>query len=330
MIDLAEYGVEVFIGLVFLTVFLLSQVLILPTFGTDRKQRKKLQHRFDKLLVNRKDTHQQLVKDKYLDRLNPLARFIESKPLMMDLKLYLEQAGINIPAYRFILWDLLFGIAVLLGFYIFKPSLFNFVVVIVILPISLYLPFFWVQKKRTKNLNTFEEQLPEALEMMARSLRTGYPFNECLKIISEEMPDPVAKEFGLVFDEINYGRDLEIALALMMERVPSLSLNAMSTSVLIQKETGGNMAEILLKISSVLRGRFKLQRKVKTLSAEGVFTAWVLCLMPFFMYLMLSFINESHFDALYKNPNGIMLFYLIGVLEVIAIFWMRKIIHIDV
>lgn len=327
---MAEYGVQAFLVLVFLTVFLLSQVLILPTFGTDNKQRKKLQHRFDKLLINRKDTHQQLVKEKYLDRLSPWARFIESKPLMMDLKLYLEQADIDIPAYRFILWDLLFSLAVLLSVYLLKPSVFNFVLVVVVFPISLYLPFFWVQKKRNKNLNTFEEQLPEALEMMARSLRTGYPFNECLKIVSEEMPDPVGKEFGLVFDEINYGRDLEIALALMMERVPSLSLNAMSTSVLIQKETGGNMAEILLKISSVLRGRFKLQRKVKTLSAEGILTAWVLCLMPFFMYMMLSFINPNHFEALYKHPNGIMLFYGIGVLEVIAIFWMRKIIHIDV
>lgn len=324
---MADYVVELFIGFVFLTVFILSQVLILPTFGTDSKQRKKLQHRYDKLLLNKKDTHQQLVKKKYLDQLTPFARFLESRPSMMALKLYLEQAGIDLPAYRFVLYDILFAAAVA---FIIWQQFNSLITIVVLLPISLYIPFFWAGKKRNKNLNIFEEQLPEALEMMARSLRTGYPFNECLRIVAEEMPEPICKEFGLVFDEINYGRDLEMALALMMERVPSLSLSAMSTSVLIQKETGGNMSEILLKISEVLRGRFKLQRKVKTLSAEGIFTAWVLCLMPFFMFMMLNFIDPNHFTVLYKHPHGIWLFYVIGILEIIAIFWMRKIVNIDV
>jgi tight adherence protein B len=165
--------------------------------------------------------------------------------------------------------------------------------------------------------------------MIARSVRTGYPFSESIKVVSEEMMEPISREFGLLFEEINYGRDLEIAFALMLERVPSLSLSAMATSILIQKETGGNLAEILLKISSVLRGRFKLQRRVKTLSAEGIFAAWVLCLMPFVMFVMFNFINPDHFKALYEHPNGMRLFYAIGVLEVIAIFWMRKIVNID-
>lgn len=316
-----------FLGLVFLTVFLLSQVLILPTFGTDNKQRKKLQHRFDNLLLDRNDTHQQLIKKKYLDQLTPIARFFESMPVMARLKLYLEQAGITMPAYRFMLIDLLFSVVIS---FIAWQKFHDFLSIIILLPMSLYLPFFWLQKQRTKNLDTFEEQLPEALEMMARSLRTGYPFSECLRIVADEMPDPISREFGLVFEEVNYGRDLEAALALMMERVPCLSLSAMSTSILIQKDTGGNMAEILLKISEVLRGRFKLQRKVKTLSAEGIFSAWVLCLMPFFMFMMLSFINPDHFKVLFEHPNGIWLFYVIAVLEIIAIFWMRKIVNIDV
>lgn len=316
-----------FLGSVFLTVFLLSQVLILPTFGTNNKQRQKLQHRFDNLLLDRDNTHQQLLKKKYLDQLSAPARLLESLSLMMSLKLYMEQAGMSTPAYRFILLDVLASTVISVIAWLYFH---DYIAVLIALPIAFYLPFFWLQKKRTDNLNTFEEQLPEALEMMARSLRTGYPFSECLKIVSEEMPDPIGREFGLVFEEVNYGRDLEAALALMMERVPSLSLSAMSTSVLIQKETGGNMAEILLKISEVLRGRFKLQRKVKTLSAEGIFSAWVLCLMPFFMFMMLTFINPEHFKVLFEHPSGMMLFYVIAVLEIIAIFWMRKIVNIDV
>lgn len=322
-----ENVLMLFLGCVFLTVFLLSQVLILPTFGTESAQRKKLKHRFDKLLLDRGEAQQQLIKKKHLEKLSPFARWLESKKLMMALKLFLEQAGkTEVPAYKFLFWNLVISSAA--GFLVWKyfhnPLTASAAVVSVF-----YLVFFWLQKKRNKNLEKFEEQLPEALEMIARSVRTGYPFSESLKVVSEEMTEPISREFGLLFEEINYGRDLEIAFALMIERVPSLSLSAMATSILIQKETGGNLAEILLKISSVLRGRFKLQRRVKTLSAEGIFAAWVLCLVPFVLFGLLTLINPDHFKTLYEHPNGMMLFYAIGILEVIAIFWMRKIVNID-
>ncbi len=316
-----------FIGSVFVTVFLLSQLLIMPTFGTNKAQRKKLKNRFDELLFNRDESHQQLAKEKYLDQLNPAARWVERLPPMANLKFALEQGGSATPAYKFLLWVLLF---IVVATFLAWKSFHEFPVTLGTLAIATYLPFFWLQKKRSKNLDKFEEQLPEALEMMARSMRTGYPFNDCLKIVAEEMPDPVGREFGLLFDEINFGRNLEIALALMLERVPSLSLNAMATSVLIQKETGGNMSEILLKISAVLRGRFKLQRRVKTLAAEGGFSGWVLCLVPFFMFFALNLLDPTHFDALYEHPKGIMMFYVIGMLELVAILWMRAIVRIDV
>ena len=317
----------IFVGLVFLTVFFLSQVLILPTFGTSRVERKKLQHRFDKILHGQDITHQQIVKKKYLQELNGFERFFESMPIMMGLKLYLEQASIQMPAYRFIFC--LLSIGILTG--ITAKNYYDHPIVVVLAFLIIFLvAYLWISKRREKNIDKFDEQLPEALEMIARSLKTGYPFIECLKIVADEMPDPIALEFGRVFEDINFGRDLEIALALMIERVPSLSLNAMATSVLIQKQTGGNMAEILEKISEVLRSRFKLQRRVKTLSAEGVFSAWVIALVPFFMYFGLTLINPNHFDALYEHPKGIYLFYVIAVLEIIAVFWMRKIIHIDI
>jgi len=195
---------------------------------------------------------------------------------------------------------------------------------------SLVVPIIWLKKQKTKYLDEFEEQLPEALEMMARTLRTGYPFIQTLKIIATEMDGAVSKEFGITFEELNYGREVDIAFALMIERVPSMSLSAMATAILIQRETGGNLAEVLLNISGILRERFKLQRKVKTLSAEGVFSAWVLCAIPFVMFMMFNLINPEHFDALYEHPDGYKLFYVIGILEVVAIFWIRKIITIDV
>ncbi|MEE9411429.1 MAG: type II secretion system F family protein [Methylococcales bacterium] len=316
-----------FSGSVFITVFLLSQVLIIPAFGTDKKQRKQLNNRFEKLLLSRDGTHQQILKNQYLDQLNPLTRILESTSVMGKLKLFLEQAGSNIPAYRFLLISLMFCIATT---YIVWLSFFNPTLAVITLAISLYIPYFWLQKKRKSNLDKFEEQLPEALQMFSRCLKTGYPFNESMKIISEEMPDPIGHEFGLVFEEVNFGRNLEMAFALMLERFPSLSLSAMATSILIQKQTGGNMSEILLKIANVLRSRFKLQRKIKTLSAEGVLAAWVLCLMPFLMYLAMTWLNPDYFKTVLEHPKGMMLFYAIGMFEVIAVFWMRIIINIDV
>lgn len=324
---MSDQTLYLFLGSVFFTVFLLSQVLIIPTFGTNKKQIKQLNNRFESLLHNRQDTHQQLLKEQYLDNLNPLARMLESMPFMGKLKFVLEQAGSHMPAYRFVfIVIILCASSTYTVMKIFHEPL----IAIAAFFISIFAPIFWIQKKRNSNLSKFEEQLPEALQMLARCLKTGYPFNQSLKIISEEMPAPVGHEFGLVFDEVNYGRNLEMAFALMLERMPSLSLSAMATSVMIQKESGGNMSEVLLKISDVLRSRFKLQRRVKTLSAEGVFSAWVLCLIPFFMYVMLSWINPEHFKALHEHPQGIWLFYVIGILELIAIFWMRKIIRIDV
>lgn len=316
-----------FMGSVFATVFILSQALILPNLGNSAKQRKRLKHRFDNILNDRSNTHQQLLKQQYLDQLSPVARLIESMPSMAKLKLYLEQAGYSIPAYRFVLISFL--VSSVIAYFVWNHRHAPLVTLGTMI-ICFILPFFWLQKKRKANLNKFDELFPETLDMMARSLRTGFPFIDCIKIVSEEMPEPIRTEFGILFDEINYGRNLQMALALMVERVPSLSLNAMATSVLIQKDTGGDMAEILLKIGKVLRGRFKLQRRVKTLSAEGIFSAWILCLTPFIMFFVLSSMNKDHFNALYQHPDGMQLFYAIGVMQIVAVIWIRKIINIDI
>ena len=164
---------------------------------------------------------------------------------------------------------------------------------------------------------------------MARALRTGYPFIECMKIVSTEMSEPINQEFGLTYEEINYGRDIELAFALMIKRVPSLSLIAMATALLIQRETGGNLSEVLLKISSVLRGRFKLQRRIKTLSAEGLMSAWVMLLLPLALFGLLNLINPEYFDPVYKSNHKMIILSVFLSLELVAAFWIRMIINID-
>jgi len=317
----------IFVGAVFVTAFLMSQVLIMPSMSSSKEDRKRLKLRFEQALSGQGVDRQSIVKVRSLDKQPLFIQKIESLPFMNALSVFIEQGGKTWFAYKFVLFNILFALSV--SFFIWI-TFHHLVWTLVAAIFTLVVPIIWLKKQRTKYLDEFEEQLPEALQMMSRSLRTGYPFIQSLKIVATEMEGPVSKEFGVTYEELNYGREMDVAFALMIDRVPSMSLSAMATAILIQRETGGNLSEVLLNISGVLRARFKLQRTVKTLSAEGVFSAWVLCAIPFLMFLMFNLIDPHHFDALYEHPDGYKLFFVIGALEVIAIFWIRKIITIDI
>ncbi len=315
-----------FVGLVFLTVFLTSQILVLPTLGTSRADSRKLKQRLEGIIQAHGDSETSIIKEKYLNRLGPIERSLERLPGMPGLKTLLEQAGKQQIAYRFALYVLLLsgGTALIVWVYFY-----HLIMTVAAFIVAAILPIVWLKKQKTKRLDKFEEQLPEALQMMARALRTGYPFIECMKIVSTEMSEPISQEFGMTYEEINYGRNIEVAFALMIERVPSLSLIAMATAIIIQRETGGNLSEVLLKISDVLRGRFKLQRRIKTLSAEGMMSAWVMLLLPLALFAVMNLGNPEYFKPVYDSPDRMMYLYVFMGLELIAAFWIRRIITID-
>jgi tight adherence protein B len=315
-----------FVGLVFTTVFLASQILVLPTLGTSRADSLKLKQRLEGIIQAHGDSEASIIKEKYLNQLGPIERSLERFPGIPRLKVLLEQAGNQQIAYRFALYALFLsgGVAAIVWL-----SLHNMIFALAAFIIAAVIPIVWLNKQRAKRLDKFEEQLPEALQMMARALRTGYPFTECMKIVSTEMSEPISQEFGMTYEEINYGRNIEVAFALMIERVPSLSLIAMSTAIIIQRETGGNLAEVLLKISDVLRGRFKLQRRIKTLSAEGMLSAWVLLLLPLALFGLMSLLNPDYFKPVYDSPDRMTYLYIFMGLELSAAFWIRRIITID-
>src|SRR5262249_52058696 len=153
---------------------------------------------------------------------------------------------------------------------------------------------------------------------------------QALKLVSEDMDDPIGHEFDLVFSEINYGGDVRAALLGLLERVPSVSVMAMVTAVLVQKETGGNLAETFERITAVIRGRFKLARRVKTLSAGGRMSAWILALLPPILFSTVPFTSPDYLPVLVNNPVGKNLIAAAVVLGVIGILWIRKIIRIRV
>jgi len=315
-----------FVGLVFTIVFLASQLLVIPAMGTSRADSLKLKQRLEGIIQAHSDSETSIIKEKYLNQLGPIERKLERFPGIPRLKSLLEQAGNQQIAYRFALYVLLVsGVVAGLVWLYLHHVLFTLAAFFV----SAVLPLVWLNKQRAKRLDKFEEQLPEAIQMMARALRTGYPFTECMKIVSTEMNEPISQEFGMTYEEINYGRNIEVAFALMIERVPSLSLIAMTTAVVIQRETGGNLAEVLLKIGDVLRGRFKLQRRIKTLSAEGRLSAWVLLLLPLGMFALLNFANADYFKPVYDSPDRMTYLYIFMGMEISAAFWIKRIITID-
>jgi tight adherence protein B len=192
------------------------------------------------------------------------------------------------------------------------------------------LPTLYLLYRRSQRLNRFETMLPEALDLIGRALRAGHSLPSALQMVGSEMPDPVGEEFRQVFDEINFGISAQDALQNLAKRVPSTDLGFFVVAVLIQRETGGNLAEILANISSIIRERLKLFGKVRALSAEGRFSGIILTVLPFGTGFLLYLIDREFMSLLWTDPTGITFLKVCLVFMVIGGFWMRRIVRIHV
>lgn len=192
------------------------------------------------------------------------------------------------------------------------------------------LPLFVVRRKRKKRMAKFEEQFPEALDFVARALRAGHAFQVSLSMLSQESPDPLRSEFLKVYNEQNLGESLPVVLRHLSERVPLLDVRFFVAAVLMQRETGGNLGEILTRLSSVIRDRFRLKGQVKAVSAHGRITASILTVMPIGTVIILSLIAPGYLPAMAKDPDGKHLIIASIVAQVIGYGIMKKIINIKV
>lgn len=316
------------IGAVFAAVFLLSQAMIVPVFGESRKIRKRLRERLGEI---ERELGQgalgSLLRQKYLRDLQPWERTLESLPFMGGISDMLEQAGYSIRAHRLVLIAIAAAAAGAVIGWAFTHS---WLVVPLVAVAAGAAPFLKVASARTKRIQKIEEQLPEAIDMMKRAMRAGHPFGGAIKLVSEELEAPLGKEFATTFADLNYGNDVRRAMLGFLQRVPSVPVMALVTSVLVQKETGGNLAEILGQISAVVRGRFRLERRVRTLSAEGRLSAWVLALVPLVLFGIISITTPSYLPTLTDSPLGQKLIVFGAVSGVIGVLWIRKIIRIEV
>jgi tight adherence protein B len=256
-----------------------------------------------------------------------IGRLVARLPRTAALELRLQQAGIVMSASRFLYTTVLLMIAVLLVMLVLRQPLgLSFLVALV----SAVVPFLWLARRREKRLRLLDAQLPDAVELIARALRAGHPLAPALQMVGEEMPDPIGSEFGIAFDEINYGVPLNDAMLNLAGRVPAEDLRFFAVAVVLQRETGGNLAEILDNIGKLIRERFKLLGTIRVLSAEGRLSAWILSLLPFATALLINLVNPGFMNVLWSDPAGFKMVLGALVMMGIGIFWMTRIVRIRV
>lgn len=321
-------GLWIFALLVFFTVVLLFQGTVVPVFSESRKMSKRIQARLQRVAdASAGPEFTSLLREKYLRDLSPLERSLESLPGMDRLARILEQSGMQLLAYRLVLLSFVASIAGAIVAWIMSRW---WPVALVAALVGLVLPFCVVLHARAKRFARFEEQMPDAIDMIQRALKAGHPFGQCLKLVAEDMAEPIGREFELTFADLSYGNDPRRALFGLLQRVPSISVTALITAVIVQRETGGNLAENLAKISSVIRGRFRFQRRVKTLSAEGRMSGVILGMTPLVLFAALWLSHPEYVARLVDHPKGPTLIMTSVIMTAIGILWIRKLVRIEV
>lgn len=197
-------------------------------------------------------------------------------------------------------------------------------------PLGMALPVLFLLRRRSTRLKAFEEQFPEVLDLVSRAIRAGHAFQTALGMAADELPAPVGPEFRKVFDQQNFGLPLRDALEALAERVPLLDVKFFITAVSIQRDTGGNLAEILDNLAHVVRERFKILRQVRVHTAHGRITGFVLLALPPFLAVALSFIAPEHMRPLFQERVGQLMIGGTIVMQLIGYLWIRRVIRIEV
>lgn len=269
-----------------------------------------------------------LLKERLGSEASPLERLAQSVAWGRALDRLLQQAGLPWTAGRLLLMCIVTAAATLVVVTMAFPAA-GFVAPIAAV-LGGALPLGYVLRCRSTRLRTLERQLPEALDLMIRGLRAGHALSSTLKMAGEELPEPIGSEFRALHDEINFGVSLQQALANLADRVPSTDVRYFVVSVLIQRESGGNLTEILGNLSRLIRDRLKLLARIRVLSSEGRLSAWILVLMPFALGGIMALINYKFMSRLWTDPIGIGLIKTMLALMFVGVLMLRKIVRIHV
>jgi tight adherence protein B len=313
----------------FVSIFALAGLIALATTSGGMKKDTQTATRLDAVVAAPKT-----VQEKPLDvrrsegtSMPWLNKVLENMAVVPSLRLLLYQAGMDWTPPKLAAWSLgAFGIA---AFAVYSRT----ELAIVACAFGLLAgaaPFGFVFKKRGMRFSAFEKDLPAALDLMVGALRAGHSLNSAIGMVSKEMADPIGREFRTVFDEQMFGLEMRTALTNLTERVPLQSVRIMVTAILIQKETGGNLAEVLEKAAHVNRERFRLMRQIRVHTAQGRMTGWVLTLLPLVLGTGLYFLDPEHMSILWRRPEGQKVLGAATVMTFIGGLLIRKVVNVRV
>lgn len=270
----------------------------------------------------KKDEESSLIKSEQVSPRQMLANFFFGKNLNQRLRDYIEQAGLDWDPARTIYGSLILSVVGFNIFWYLVPRGQPIAAVGAIL--GLGLPFFILWRKRSKRMFAFEEQFPDALEFVARAMRTGHAFSVSLEMLHKDFGPPLSTEFKRTFDEQNLGLPLDVALERLGTRVPLLDVRFFVSSVLLQKRTGGNLAGLLDNLSYLIRERFKLRGKIRAISAHGRISGLVLSMIPLAVGTLMFLTNEDYILFFFDDPDGKIMMAVTIILQLLGFISIKK------
>jgi tight adherence protein B len=315
---------------VFLTGLFLTYTLYLFTSRASDKKRALLKERLADAIrtsAHATDMDVQLAREELMSEIPWMNRVLIKLQVSSKLKQMIDQADSHITVMRLILFSLTAGVLAALAVSMVSSSyllmgFFGFM--------ATALPFLHIHTKRKKRLKKFLQLLPDALDLMSRGLSAGHAFTEALQMVATEMPEPIATEFRKTYEEQNLGLSLKLALQNLVERMPLLDLRMCVTAVLIQRETGGNLSELLEKVAYTIRERFRIMEDLKTMTLSSRWSAWLLCALPIFLAVYVTFMNPGYMDVMWRDARGNRLLALAAIMQVLGMLMVQRIMKIRI
>lgn len=309
--------------------FLVLGAYLLATHGSDAK-RARLRQRLSEALLHSAHTDDVeviLARTELMSEIPWLNRLLIRIQAALQLKRMLDQADLHITPSRLMMFSFMAGMLAALSASVISGSI---ILMVVCGLLAAALPFAHVWWKRKQRFDSFLEHLPDALDLMSRGLSAGHAFSEALHMVSTEMPEPIATEFRKTYEEQNLGLSLKLALENLTHRIPLLDLRMCVTAVLIQRETGGNLAEILEKVAYTIRERFRIMGDLKTLTTSSRMSAWLLCGLPIGVAFAITVLNPEYMSILWKDQRGHYLIATALFMQLTGMLIVRKILRIKI
>ena len=248
-------------------------------------------------------------------------------PTLRTVDRMLQQAGMTWTLQTFVLLTLGFGVGLGLSGIMLTRS---FTGALVIAVIGALLPYMFVRLRRNKRLGAFEEQLPEAIELIGRALRAGHPLSSGFKMAADDSSEPIAGELRRVFEEQRFGLPVPDSLLNLADRMGLMDVRILVTAILIQREVGGNLAEILDNLAKVVRERFTIRRQLRVFTAQGRMTGYMLAVLPLLLFGILWSMNADYMRILFTDPMGKLVVIIGIVMQIVGYFWIRRVVDIEI